>query len=1101
MYIIRSSILLLCTSLMLIVISPMAIASEPSRTSDRSIGLRTAMGAIFNDDHIQREALSVHLRAAAMLPEQRYQFLKAWTLPSGDHSTLRMQIDFSQAYPAPRPVNMAFPEGRMVPSGADLICPAIDLIAVATELNRLEEVQSAVDAWPAIDGGERKAKAAFLALVAIAQRDFSTANAILLQSLELAATVPITEAERGPEAAIVWVGEQHPETQELAYDMVTLLSNDVQSGRGPYSERWCRHVYAKKQSADATQRLGRERQIDTDQSMPLKNWIPFSRMTAASRGSGYPLSIWKMVRGQATHLSGHDHDYLCYASPLPGNVSVEADLSTFSFREIQLGYGAIWAGCVYDLKRCNHGTFRYDNDFLPIDPPLSEMFDSMRVRLNVQDQTRSTFVNGRPIFQSKHPPGSDPWLTIHSGWPANGTVKNLRITGDPLIPDQLELLTTSDLIDWLPYFDESVGSAVDDWHLSPRTTPSVNGVEQFGGELKGQHRPDLSGTYAERLLRYHRPVAEDGTIDYEFFYEPGRILVHPALDRLCFFLNPDRVGIHWITDGRFDNTEFAPGNLVVDSPVVLGPNPLPLKANEWNSLSLTIRGDMVNVELNGKHVYSRVLEATNLRTFGFFHYADQTEARVRNVRWRGDWPRNLPEPSKQDLADDRLDQVFSLTAKLPVVLQHDFRQSFPRDKFSVAAISGSSTFKQESSGLRMLLPSGNSAYDGMTSPLRVSGDFEITLDISEFESSVEDGGIGNVQLLVTFADSRSTECNLVRAHNSLSGNRDEHRVQTTVSEARKDGVQQLFWGALAEEATSGRMRVARSGSQVYLLFAENDSTEFRLLHEEHVGPEDASMRVVIGRHLSGKTSVLLKSLIVRAESASGLPETPWATIEQLDQQRTKLAATSRFDLTTTIATKGTAGLKGIRIGGAAKAEVSRDHDGLTMVVPGADQWTGASLVPRTGFKGDFDVSLEFEVLNLEPAAINDGSGVMLQLELKDPLNSLIEVRYMMGHDGQRRADTLLRQKKPDGSVEYKMLQSMPADQVSGLRLSRRGDLIYQLYRESEEFAPVVLGAINITADDIPEGAVRAFVHTGGANRKSVVRFKSMTVDAETIDRK
>jgi hypothetical protein len=82
-----------------------------------------------------------------------------------------------------------------------------------------------------------------------------------------------------------------------------------------------------------------------------------------------------------------------------------------------------------------------------------------------------------------------------------------------------------------------------------------------------------------------------------------------------------------------------------------------------------------------------------------------------------------------------------------------------------------------------------------------------------------------------------------------------------------------------------------------------------------------------------------------------------------------------------------------------------------------------------------------------------------------------------------------------------MLQSMPADQVSELRLSRRGDLIYQLYRESEEVAPVVLGAIKIVADDIPEGAVRAFVHTGGANRKSVVRFKSITIDAETIVRK
>lgn len=126
---------------------------------------------------------------------------------------------------------------------------------------------------------------------------------------------------------------------------------------------------------------------------------------------------------------------------------------------------------------------------------------------------------------------------------------------------------------------------------------------------------------------------------------------------------------------------------------------------------------------------------------------------------------------------------------------------------------------------------------------------------------------------------------------------------------------------------------------------------------------------------------------------------------------------------------------------------------------------------------------------------------MLQLEFRDPMNSMIEVRYLIDHEGHRRADVLLRQTKSDQGVEYKMLQSMPADQVSGLRLSRRGNLIYQLYRESEKTDPVVLGAFPIDAADLPEGALRAFVHAGGTNRKSVVRFQSITINAETIDRK
>ncbi len=46
--------------------------------------------------------------------------------------------------------------------------------------------------------------------------------------------------------------------------------------------------------------------------------------------------------------------------------------------------------------------------------------------------------------------------------------------------------------------------------------------------------------------------------------------------------------------------------------------------------------------INDQLVYERTIETTNQREFGLFHFADETEARVRNVFYRGDWPRALP---------------------------------------------------------------------------------------------------------------------------------------------------------------------------------------------------------------------------------------------------------------------------------------------------------------------------------------------------------------------------------------------------------------------------------------------------------------------------
>src|SRR5262249_35513789 len=76
---------------------------------------------------------------------------------------------------------------------------------------------------------------------------------------------------------------------------------------------------------------------------------------------------------------------------------------------------------------------------------------------------------------------------------------------------------------------------------------------------------------------------------------------------------------------------------------------LPLKANDWNTMHVSLKGDKVLLELNGVPVFERALEPNNDRLFGFFHYKDRTGVQVRNVVLRGDWPEKLTPEVLSDL--------------------------------------------------------------------------------------------------------------------------------------------------------------------------------------------------------------------------------------------------------------------------------------------------------------------------------------------------------------------------------------------------------------------------------------------------------------------
>jgi hypothetical protein len=1064
------------------------LAAAPAAASGSKADAR-ARAVIFGEESFGN-VLQLRRETARLSPHQRFDRLLNAVFPS--HSDeVRIEIDFTPTNLSPpliAALNIEADWGSRYFEGAAsrrqvggaLISPAIDLVEAAKEIGKLDELRRLVEVRVSGQPAASKFQRAMLALTAIAGEDFEAAREEIDRLRDLAVQAPVVDAERGPEAVAMWVGARHAQTREAARDLAFLVYEQARNQQGPRSERWHRQTYALKHLLQWLADHGDGGEPESTRE-PLSHWTRVSRMTAETCGKGFPLARWRTQPGEVSHVTCHDHDYLYFASPLAGDFAVEGDFTTFGYRDIHLGLGGVWAGPGYDRKACLNGDFRREHSSLPIDPPLTRVSDWMRVRAAVEGGMRTTFINGRKVFEAPHPKDGDPWIAIHSAWYANGSVRNLRVTGSPTIPEELDLAATSELPGWLPYFDESAGSADGDWRLVNDSDHSV---------LIRRQRAELAGSHSESLLRYHRPMLEDGVISYEFFYRSGGVAVHPALDRLCMILRPEGVGVHWLTDGKFDRTGLDPANITAVSN-----EEAPLRSDDWNAVQLTLRGDTVDLHLNGELIFTRELAPTNQRTFGLFHYADKTEARVRKLRWRGEWPRELSPPPQQQLADNRLEQLLGDAERLPVVLEHNFTQGLPMDRFYVIGGGWENHVEQLSCGLRMKRPGGNYARFGIAPQVTLSGDFDITVAFDDLRTSVVEGGEGNIQLLTVLDDERRIECRVYRKHYVFSGGRSEQLAQAAVFQRRGDETEYNFPASPAEESTSGRMRLARRGSQLYFLYAEDDSREFRLIHSQEVGTaptRTAGVRLVLESHKEGDLAeVLWQSLVIRAESAAGPITSPALSVAQLDEERRQLSAKTRIDFS--------AGASEAAIGYWGDLQsFSRDQQGMKIEARGADQWTAAGVVSQLGLEGDFDVALDLEVLHLEKPKENSESTVYLQAGFDDAAQTAVEVKYSISPNGIRDMEFQLNAKIPDGSISYQELSTRQTDGVRQLRLARRGGIVYLIYQPASAALPQILGRAEVGRAPVPATHLRALVHTGGAGRKTVVRFRDLRVHAERI---
>lgn len=840
------------------------------------------IGAIFNDRHVPDSAIDMHRRAQKLAWEDRFDVLSDWVLPSRTHDTFRLALDLTPTNPAP-PARLEQPAfyahrariigGTRIPSGGRLVSPALDLVRAARELGRLDELRSRVSSSNPSNEVQQRCRLAMLIVIDLAAGNHDAAIKGLDElDIRLEAQLFDGLSDRWPETLALHAATMHPETDEATQDILTRMLNDqCRGGRSNGPQPWDRlieQMYGRLMHRTLLRREGKDEQ-SIDKPPRLQNWSPVTRSIAWSRGQGIPTAHWHSDGTQVRQLASHDQDFLYYRLPLRGNFELECDVRSFNWNDTAMLVAGEWVAPVHDHESYAIGGFRELEKKIPVEPRLAEADVWIRYRAVVRDGKCTTYFNGRRMHERTLPENHDPWIAARALPYRFSGIRDVRITGSPVIPRTISLSSLPDLPGWLPYYTEpSVGEGKHWRHLDD--------------SIVGRLEPADSGQAVERLLRYHRPMLEDGIIEYDFYYEQGIAHAHPALDRKVFMLTSDGVQIHWATDGVHETSELDARNLYVEPDSQLNTGPLPLKEKAWNTLRLSLRGNTVTLQLNGQGIYRGDLEETNLRTFALFHYAGRNRLQVRNINWTGTWPLELPPVEKQELFLPTIDSVLAKLQPLRDRFEHDFtKQGLPTELFHVYDNNAEPTVTVDEDGVHVSRPGKQGYEQTLIAPkMWIHGDFDLEASFSGCEISPTSSGAGGISLRAIVEDPLRTHYGILRGRMLFPDSKPRNYVESQQILMRKDGPDMQFPGNTAEESTSGRMRVIRCGNTISTFFSESDSPHFRLIHTQTELPRDRSLYdgvqllANIHSNISGDSyvRVVWKSISVQAESITGLPE-------------------------------------------------------------------------------------------------------------------------------------------------------------------------------------------------------------------------------------
>lgn len=337
---------------------------------------------------------------------------------------------------------------------------------------------------------------------------------------------------------------------------------------------------------------------------------------------------------------------------------------------------------------------------------------------------------------------------------------------------------------------------------------------------------------------YQRPMLEDGEFSYEVFWESGQLECSPAIGRTAIVLTRDGARRHEITWGDTETRELAADN---SESIPDAAEKISLRERDWNEVRLTLKDSVATVLVNDAAVASfTVLDSPNERFFGFFRYANLTGCRVRNVKYRGNWPKQLPPVEDQELAWPQ-EFASTLTGTDPDAIGSvetiDFRLPLDQLKAAGAVFEGDSNgWSTTDQGLRSQVNNSDAATsNSLRLAKAVDGDFMMTLHYQDLQAAGQKSNDSpSLVMSVNFQDA-SWRAFVVEA---TPGDFEGKAIVTSaeiwqrasdgqpVSEDRMTNLNALG---------TGRLRIVRRGAELITAFAKSGETEFRLLQRFTIG--------------------------------------------------------------------------------------------------------------------------------------------------------------------------------------------------------------------------------------------------------------------------
>ena len=750
-----------------------------------------------------------------------------------------------------------------------------------------------------------------------------------------------------------------------------------------------------------------------------------------------------------------------------------------------------WIGPIYDHEHYGIGNLRGELKRVQLSPRMSDTSRRglIHYRTKIHDNTATTYFNGRKIHDQPLEESPNPWLAIRSIYRHDGGVDDLRITGTPTIPETISLVESSQLLGWYDYFQspDNASKPLSDWRASVNAAISPDAQVC---EIMSPHASDATtGSHVERLLVYARPMIEDGVIEYEFWYAPEESVAHPTVGRQCFLLEADGVKLHQVTDGEFERSALRPDNKTTST----SPLQLPLRPSAWNRMRVEQQSNSLTLILNGTQIYETNLETDRRdRTFGLFHYADQTELRVRNPKWTGSWPKELPEISQQILSEHQNHLLDQSARDLSKTFTHRFDENSLIDgRFVVVEGDPSEDFQVTEGGI-VVHREGRAGYQAafLSPAINVGGDFDVTVSYDQLLCDAATEKMASVRMNVVAGNDASDHSSIIRADNRS----DDQIVQCLKMQTIKGSDRRHYFESQPMEANAGRLRFSRRDDVIYYLIAENDSKQFRIIgKKDYVTDDLPDSGIQFGPQVQGvgsRVSVRFTKFEVRADRLSGIAiEGHDDLIAKLNAQRDQLPVTFEHDFSKSAPDEQDF------FRWTDSTPWATEADGLIIEAPGSDQWSSAGLSIRRQFEGDFDVLFRFDQPALAIPKQGDRSEIYLQIELGDSAQTQLNSMLRKIDSGQVYSQAQIRRKLNE-EFQYEKAGTLAISDPDYLRILRRGTDAYFIAGKQSSQQELLLGTTKTSDSTIRFQGVKMMVHTGGNDRISSVLVKSISVKAE-----